>query len=103
MVKRILEDKEHKKLLDILEPQLKLLIEKGTPDLAAFFENLVDSRLVTDNELRELQVEFPLESVSGLIHSRLGHRLTSQHSVHSQMRRWTLRLTTWWNSSVQRY
>jgi hypothetical protein len=84
MVKRILEDKEHKKLLDILEPQLKLLIEKGTPDLAAFFENLVDSRLVTDNELRELQVEFPLESVSGLIHSRLGHRLTCQHSVHSQ-------------------
>ncbi|KAL2783537.1 hypothetical protein BJX66DRAFT_121593 [Aspergillus keveii] len=64
MVKRILEDKEHKKLLDILEPQLKLLIEEGTPDLAAFFENLVDSRLVTDNELRELQVEFPLESRS---------------------------------------
>jgi hypothetical protein len=85
MVKQILEDEEHKKLLDILELQLKLLIENGTPDLAAFFENLVDSRLVTDNELRELQVEFPLESVSGLIHSRLGHRLTSHHSVHSQM------------------
>ncbi|KAL2782867.1 hypothetical protein BJX66DRAFT_319638, partial [Aspergillus keveii] len=64
IVKRILEDEEHKKLLDILELQLKLLIENGTPDLAAFFENLVDSRLVIDNELRELQVEFPLGSRS---------------------------------------
>jgi hypothetical protein len=90
MVKQILEDKEHKKLLNILEPQLKLLIKKGTPDLATFFKNLMDSRLVTDNELHELQVEFPLESVSGLIYSRLGQRLTCQHSVHSQMRRWTL-------------
>ncbi|KAL2793949.1 hypothetical protein BJX66DRAFT_305135 [Aspergillus keveii] len=37
---------------------------KGTPDLATFFKDLVDTRLMIDNKLRELQVEFPVQSRS---------------------------------------
>ncbi|EXJ56204.1 uncharacterized protein A1O5_12660 [Cladophialophora psammophila CBS 110553] len=50
------------KLLQILGPQLELLVNKGQPNLHAIYDALCQEKLVSQQELQELRVTFALDS-----------------------------------------
>ncbi|KAI2835493.1 hypothetical protein CBS11350_10019 [Aspergillus niger] len=56
------EDSKQKELWDILSPQLDQLVEKGSPDLQAFYDNLRKKELVTEKEINEMKMCYPLDS-----------------------------------------
>ncbi|KAL4869118.1 hypothetical protein BDV12DRAFT_196550 [Aspergillus spectabilis] len=76
MIKWIQEDSEHMQLLEILTPQLECLVEDGSPDLEVFYKDLKITKLVTEDELRQLQIDFPLKSRSlpdGTLNAAIDH------------------------------
>lgn len=63
-IKKTREDFKQQELWDILTPQLDRLVERGSPDLHAFYEDLWKKQLVTEQEINEMKMCYPLDSVS---------------------------------------
>lgn len=78
------EDSKQKELWDILSPQLDQLVEKGSPDLQAFYDNLRKKELVTEKEINEMKMCYPLDSVS------------DQLNCHTTYLSWQLGCITGW-------
>ena len=64
LIRYIQTDAQQMKLLQILGPQLEQLVDRGSPDLCGFYQDLKREKLISDGELCELQKAFALESVS---------------------------------------
>lgn len=63
LVKSIQSDARYMMLLRILAPQLEHLVKNGLPDLHLFYKDLKEAKLLSENELRELEGRFALEGV----------------------------------------
>jgi hypothetical protein len=63
-IKKTREDFKQKELWDILSPQLDRLVDRGSPDLQAFYEDLRKKQLVAEEEINEMKMCYPLDSVS---------------------------------------
>ncbi|KAB8212610.1 hypothetical protein BDV33DRAFT_211202 [Aspergillus novoparasiticus] len=61
LVKSIQSDARYMMLLRILAPQLEHLVKNGLPDLHLFYKDLKEAKLLSGNELRELEGRFALE------------------------------------------
>jgi hypothetical protein len=63
-IKKAKEDSKQKQLWEILGPQLDHLVVNGSPDLRAFYKDLRRKQLVTEEEINEMKICCPLDSVS---------------------------------------
>jgi hypothetical protein len=63
-IQKTKEDANQKLLWQILGPQLDGLVENGSPDLGAFYEDLRKEDLVTEEEINKMKICYPLDSVS---------------------------------------
>ncbi|KAF7173935.1 hypothetical protein CNMCM6106_008021 [Aspergillus hiratsukae] len=61
-IKKTKDDFKQKELWEILGPQLDRLVEKGSPDLQAFYKDLRKKQLVTEEEIDEMNICYPLDS-----------------------------------------
>ncbi|KAF7166574.1 hypothetical protein CNMCM6106_002349 [Aspergillus hiratsukae] len=61
-IEKTKEDTNQKLLWQILGPQLDRLVENGSPDLQAFYEDLSKKELVTEEEINEMKICYPLDS-----------------------------------------
>ncbi|KAA8652085.1 uncharacterized protein ATNIH1004_000989 [Aspergillus tanneri] len=61
LVREIQADPRHMKLLKILSSQLERLIKDGSPDLHMFYRDLQEAELISESEIRELQMACALE------------------------------------------
>ncbi|KAB8213218.1 hypothetical protein BDV33DRAFT_210420 [Aspergillus novoparasiticus] len=61
LVQSIQSDTRYMKLLRILAPQLEHLVKNGLPDLHVFYKDLKKAKLLSENELSELEGRFALE------------------------------------------
>ncbi|KAH2096508.1 hypothetical protein KXW65_004410, partial [Aspergillus fumigatus] len=61
-IKKTREDFKQQELWNILTPQLDRLVERGSPDLHAFYEDLRKKQLVTEQEINEMKMCYPLDS-----------------------------------------
>ncbi|KAL4887994.1 hypothetical protein BDV59DRAFT_196843 [Aspergillus ambiguus] len=64
LVQTIEADNDHTKLLEILGPQLTYLVTYGSPNLQVFYEDLNREGLLKEDEIRYLQVLFPVEETA---------------------------------------
>ncbi|KAA8645907.1 uncharacterized protein ATNIH1004_007328 [Aspergillus tanneri] len=55
------------KLIQILTAQLDKLVKDGLPELHAFYRDLEDAELISEDELRDLQVALALHVVRILL------------------------------------
>jgi hypothetical protein len=64
MIQDIQADPKRMQLLHILGRQLEQLINEGHLDLHSFYDSLKEEKLVSGEEVQELQATFPLDAVS---------------------------------------
>ncbi|KAH1375219.1 hypothetical protein KXV36_002716 [Aspergillus fumigatus] len=61
-IKKTREDFKQQELWNILTPQLDWLVERGSPDLHAFYKDLRKKQLVTEQEINKMKMCYPLDS-----------------------------------------
>jgi hypothetical protein len=88
-IEKTREDFKQKELWDILGPQLDRLVETGSPDLQAFYEDLRKKRLVTEEEIKEMKMCYPLDSVSNQLNCQ-PHKLTLAIRMHCPRANWRM-------------
>ncbi|KAJ6008527.1 hypothetical protein N7540_012503 [Penicillium herquei] len=66
-VQSIIDDAEHMMLLQILSPQLRLLVQTGRPDLHLFYTAVDSTKLLSEKEMLELRATYLLPNVRTLI------------------------------------
>lgn len=72
-IEKTKKDANQKKLWQILGPQLDGLVENGSPDLVAFYEDLRKEDLVKEEEINKMKISYPLDSVSNQVNCRATH------------------------------
>jgi hypothetical protein len=88
-IEKTKEDANQKLLWQILGPQLDGLVENGSPDLGAFYEDLRTKQLVTEEEIKEMKTSYPLDSVSNQLNCQ-SHKLTLAIRMHCPRANWRM-------------
>jgi hypothetical protein len=87
LVRGIQADEKRIRLLDILGQQLELLIN-GQPDLNCLLDSLKAEDLVSEEDYRELKLNFPLETVSPLTYRSYRLILTDSSNTGRNAKRY---------------